>query len=197
VTDHRVAVWRGLDAWRAEYVDVWLHTDRLLARGTQIGVEPEPYRLQYALDTAVSFATARLTADTAGAGWSRRVDLIRDPDGTWHVSGDGAGDTELPAPGGDAAALAGAVDCDLGFSALFNSLPVLRERLLERAEPVDFEMAWVSVPDLAVKKAPQRYVPLSEERVQFLSSGGAFRAEIHFDADGLVTLYEDFLERVA
>jgi hypothetical protein len=40
-------------------------------------------------------------------------------------------------------------------------------------------------------------VPLSEERVQFLSSGGAFRAEIHFDADGLVTLYEDFLERVA
>jgi uncharacterized protein len=197
VTGHRVAVWRGLDAWRAEYVDVWLHTDRLLARGTQIGVEPEPYRLQYALDTAVSFATARLTADTAGAGWSRRVDLIRDPDGTWHVSGDAAGHTELPAPGGDAAALAGAVDCDLGFSALFNSLPVLRERLLERAEPMDFEMAWVSVPDLAVNRSPQRYVPLSEERVQFLSSGGAFRAEIHFDADGLVTLYEDFLERVA
>ena len=197
MTDHHVAVWRGLDAWRAEYVDVWLHTDRLLARGTQIGVEPEPYRLQYALDTAVSFATARLTADTAGAGWSRRVDLIRDPDGTWHVSGDAAGDTELPAPGGDAAALAGAVDCDLGFSALFNSLPVLRERLLERGEPMDFEMAWVSVPDLAVNRAPQCYVPLSEERVQFLSSGGAFRAEIHFDADGLVTLYEDFLERVA
>ena len=54
-----------------------------------------------------------------------------------------------------------------------------------------------TVPDLAVNRAPQRYVPLSEERVQFLSSGGAFRAEIHFDADGLVTLYEDFLERVA
>jgi hypothetical protein len=160
-------------------------------------VEPEPYRLQYALDTAVSFATSRLTADTAGAGWSRRVDLIRDPDGTWHVSGDAVGDTELPAPGGDAAALAGAVDCDLGFSALFNSLPILRERLLEHGKPMDFEMAWVSVPDLAVIKAPQRYVPLSDERVQFISSGGAFRAEIHFDADRLVTLYEDFLERVA
>jgi uncharacterized protein len=197
VKDHRVAVWRGLDAWRAEYADVWLHADRLLARGTQIGVEPESYRLQYALDTAPGFATARLTADTAGAGWSRRLDLIRDPDGTWHVSGDAAGETELPAPGGDAAALAGAVDCDLGFSALFNSLPVLRERLLERREPMDFDMAWVSVPDLAVNKAPQRYVPLSGERVQFISSGGAFRAEIHFDDEGLVTLYEDFLERVS
>jgi uncharacterized protein len=197
VKEHRVAVWRGLDAWRAEYADVWLHSDRLLARGLQIGAEPESYRLQYALDTAPGFATARLTADTAGAGWSRRVDLIRDTDGAWHVSGDTAGDTELPAPGGDAAALAGAVDCDLGFSALFNSLPVLRERLFERGKPMDFEMAWVSVPDLAVKRVPQRYVPLSDERVQFISSGGAFRAEIHFDAEGLVTLYEDFLERVA
>jgi hypothetical protein len=197
VRDHRVAIWRGLDAWRAEYADVWLHSDRLLARGTQIGVEPESYRLQYALDTAPGFVTARLTADTAGTGWSRRVDLIRDADGTWHVSGDAAGDAELPAPGGDAAALAGAVDCDVGFSALFNSLPILRERLLERGRPMDFEMAWVSVPDLAVNKAPQRYVPLSDERVQFISSAGAFRAEIHFDDERLVTLYEDFLERVA
>ena len=192
-----MAVWRGLDAWRAEYADVWLHSDRLLARGTQIGLEPETYRLQYALDTAPGFATARLTADTAGEGWSRRVDLIRDPDGTWHVSGDSAGETELRAPGGDAAALAGAVDCDLGYSALFNSLPVLRERLLDRGEPMDFEMAWVSVPDLAVNRAAQRYVPLSDERVQFISSEGAFRAGIHFDDEGLVTLYEDFLERVA
>jgi hypothetical protein len=199
VREHRVAVWRGLDAWRAEYAEVWLHADRLLARGTQLGVEPEAYRLQYALDTAPGFETARLTADAVGTGWSRRVDLIRDPDGTWHVSGDvaGAGTSELPAPGGDAAALAGAVDCDLGFSALFNTLPVLRERLLERGEPMDFEMAWVSVPDLAVNRSPQRYVPLSEERVEFISGGGDFRAEIHFDEEGLVTLYEDFLERVA
>ena len=195
--EHRVAVWRGLDAWRAEYVDVWLHSDRLLARGTQLGIEPESYRLQYALDTAAGFQTARLTADCAGTGWSRRVDLIRDPDGTWHVSGDTMGETDLPTPGGDAAALGGAVDCDLGFSALFNSLPILRERLLERREPMDFEMAWISVPDLAVTRSPQRYVPLSDERVQFISSGGAFRAEIHFDEEGLVTLYEDFLERVA
>jgi uncharacterized protein len=197
VTDHRVAVWRGLDAWRAEYADVWLHSDRLLARGTQIGIEPESYRMQYALDTAPGFATARLTADSAGAGWSRRVDLIRDPDGSWHVSGDSAGETELPAPGGEAGALEGVVDCDLGFSALFNSLPVLREGLLERGRPMDFDMAWVSVPDLAVNRAPQRYVPLSEERVQFISGEGAFRAEIHFDDESLVTLYEDFLERVA
>jgi hypothetical protein len=197
VRDHHVAVWRGLDAWRAEYVDVWLYADRLLARGIQIGIEPEPYRLQYALDTTPPFTTARLTADTAGAGWSRRLDLTRDPDGGWHLSADEAGSSELAGPGGDPADLAGAVDCDLGFSALFNSLPVLRERLLERRKPADFQMAWVSVPDLAVRRSPQRYVPLSGERVQFISLDNDYRAEIHFDDDGLVTLYEDFLERVA
>jgi hypothetical protein len=197
VKEHRVAAWRGLDAWRAEYVDIWLHFDRLLARGVQIGIEPEPYRLQYAFDTRPRFTTARLTADTAGAGWSRRLDLVRDPDGAWHVSADESGSSGLAGPGGDPADLAGAVDCDLAFSALFNSLPVLREGLLRHREAMDFEMAWVSVPELAVRRSPQRYVPLSNERVQFISLDSEFRAEVHFDADGLVTVYEDFLERVA
>ena len=192
--EHRVVVWRGLDAWRAEYVDVWLHADRLLARGVQIGIEPEPYRLQYAHDTAPGFITARLTADTSGAGWSRRVDLARDADGTWRLSADGAGTTDMSPPGGDPADLAGAMDCDLAYSALFNSFPVLRARLLEHREPMDFEMAWVSVPDLGVRPSAQRYVPLGDDRVQFVSDD--FRATIQFDADGLVTLYEDFLERV-
>ncbi len=195
--EHKVAVWRGLAEWRAEYVDVWLHADRVLARGTQIGIQPEPYRLQYALDTAPGFATARLTADAAGAGWSRRLDLVRAPDGTWQVSADAAGTTDMPPPGGEPAALAGAVDCDLASSALFNSLPVLREHLLEHRTPMDFEMTWVSVPDLAVRRSPQRYVPLSHERVQFIALDTDFRANVHFGPDGLVTLYEDFLERVA
>jgi hypothetical protein len=197
VREHKVAVWRGLDEWRAEYVDLWLHADRVLARGTQIGIQPEPYRLQYALDTAPGFATARLTADAAGAGWSRRLDLVRAPDGTWRVSADAAGTTDMPPPGGEPAALAGAVDCDLASSALFNSLPVLREHLLEHRTPMDFEMTWVSVPDLAVRRSPQRYVPLSHERVQFIALDSDFRANVHFGPDGLVTLYEDFLERVA
>ena len=195
--DHRVAVWRGLDAWRAEYADIWLHADRILARGTQIGVDPEPYRLQYALDTEPPFTTTRLTADTVGAAWSRRLDLTREPGGRWHVSADQAGSAEFPAPGGDPAAVDSAIDCDVAFSALFNSLPVLRENLLRRNEPMDFEMVFVSVPDLAVRRSPQRYVPLSEERVQFISLDHDYRAEIHFDTDGLVALYEDFLERVA
>ena len=55
-------------------------------------------------------------------------------------------------------------------------------------------MAWISVPDLNVRRSEQRYEPLGEGRVRY--SSGEFEAVIHFDEQGLVTLYEGFLERV-
>jgi hypothetical protein len=50
------------------------------------------------------------------------------------------------------------------------------------------------VPDLNVKRSDQRYTPLGNATVNYTS--GDFTADIHFDSDGLVTLYEDYLERV-
>jgi uncharacterized protein len=196
VREHRVAVWSGLDAWRAEYADVWLHSDRLIARGTQLGVEPEPYRLQYGLDTARGFATARLTVDSSGAGWSRRLDLVRDDDGNWHISADATGEAELPPPGGEPDTVAGAVDCDLGFSPLTNTMPILRERLREGGGPVDLVMAWVSVPDLQVHRSEQRYEPIDERHVRFVGEDGAFVAELELDGEGLVVRYPELAEPV-
>jgi uncharacterized protein len=199
MTAARSIVWRGLDEWRAEYVEVALRSDRLLARGTQLGADPLPYRMTYALDTASGFATSRITIDAEGvhpdAGrWTRRLDLLRAPDGAWTVSGDGSGDPGLSPPGGDAAALNGAVDCDLGFSPLTNSLPILR-RSLEQ----DLTMAWISVPDLTVTPAAQRYEPLEGTAVRFLALDGQFEgftADLELDADGFVVRYPDLAERV-
>jgi hypothetical protein len=56
-------------------------------------------------------------------------------------------------------------------------------------------MAFVTVPELAVSRSDQRYTPLGDGRVNYAS--GDFSADIHFDDDGLVRLYEDYLERVA
>jgi uncharacterized protein len=194
VREHRVAVWRGLDAWRSEYADVWLHMDRLIARGTQLGVEPEPYRLQYALDTASGFATARLTVDSSGAGWSRRLDLVRDENGAWRISADGTGEAELPPPGGEPETVAGALDCDIAFSPLTNTMPILRSRLLQGGGPVDLAMAWVSVPDLQVHRSEQRYEPIDERHVRFVGEDGTFVAELELDGEGLVTRYPELAE---
>jgi hypothetical protein len=189
-------LWRGLDGWRAEYCDVSLYADRLFARGTQIGLDPLPYKLSYALDTAIGFDTARLTVDSQGEGWSRRLDLLRDPQGAWHISADSRGAGELPEPGGDPAEFAEARDCDLGFCPLTNTMPILREGIRDGRGPVDLIMAWVSVPDLRVIRSEQRYEPIDDRRVRYVGKHRDFVGELELDADGLVVRYPDLAERV-
>ena len=193
---HQSLIWRGLDGWRAEYCDVSLYADRLLARGTQIGVDPTPYRLQYALDTASGFDTARLTVDAQGEGWARRLDLIRDPRKGWYVSADGKGRTDLPDAGGDSADFAEARDCDLGFCPLTNTMPILREGIRDGRGPVDLIMAWVSVPDLRVIRSEQRYEPIDERRVRYVGRHRDFVGELELDEDALVIRYPGLAERV-
>jgi hypothetical protein len=86
--------------------------------------------------------------------------------------------------------LAGADFFDLGFSPLFNSLPVWAGLDGSR----DFTMRFVDVPSLEVSESAQRYEPLAPGRLRF--SSGDFVAEIEYDEDGLVTRYDCLAERV-
>jgi hypothetical protein len=91
--------------------------------------------------------------------------------------------------------LGGADFFDLGHSAFFNSLPVARDRLLgQGAAARDYTMRFVRVPELTAEPAWQRYEPLGNRVVRYRSSG--YQADITFDTDGFVTLYQDYLERV-
>jgi uncharacterized protein len=84
---------------------------------------------------------------------------------------------------------------DLHHSAFFNSLPVARDGLLDDgAAAREYTMRFVRVPELTAEPAWQRYEPLGNRAVRFRSN--AYQADITFDADGFVTLYEDYLERV-
>jgi hypothetical protein len=183
----------------AELAEVELTAGRLAAAGTAIGADPLPYRLDYELLTGDDYATVSLLVSTAGDGWRRRLELRRDGDGTWKAAAEAEGDLghDLPAPGGDAGPLAGAVDCDLGLCPLTNTMPVLRHGLLRGGGPVDLAMAWVSVPDLAVFPSPQRYTHLARDGgtalVRFESED--FRADIAFDDDGLVLDYPGIARR--
>lgn len=59
---------------------------------------------------------------------------------------------------------------DLGWSPLFNSLPVLRDGLLaDGAGPREYTMRWVDVPALGVRRSEQRYEPLGGARIRYSS----------------------------
>lgn len=83
--------------------------------------------------------------------------------------------------------LDGADFFDLGFSPLFNSLPVMRDGLLAAGPPRDYVMRWIDVPSLTVHTSAQRYEPLGGGIVRFTAED--FRADITFDAAGFVLSY--------
>jgi hypothetical protein len=82
---------------------------------------------------------------------------------------------------------------DLGFSPLFNSLPVLHDGLLDGGAARDYVMRWVDVPSLEVRTSEQRYEPLGGGRVRY--SSATFEAVLVFDADGFVVDYPGLAQR--
>jgi uncharacterized protein len=198
---NRMVWWNGLDQWRAEVSEIDLGSGRLSASGVQIGVDPLPYRLDYAVVTSSGFVTEAIRVIVKGAGWHRRLDLRRDTSGHWSCDVENSGAADLPAPGGDMSAVAGALDCDLGRSPSSNTMPVRRHNLHREPGAVDFFMAWVSVPDLSVHPSRQRYEhvrldPDDTSVVRYVGEHRDYVGELRFDRDGVVITYPDLAERV-
>ena len=82
---------------------------------------------------------------------------------------------------------------DLGWSPLFNSLPVIRDGLLGSGPARDYVMQWVDVPSLEVTTSKQRYEPLGNGLIRFRS--GSFTADIQFDENGFVVDYPGIARR--
>jgi uncharacterized protein len=198
----RLVIWQGLDGWRAEAASIELTTSGVHATGTQLGSDPVTYRLDYTLDAAQNFVTRSLSVEVTGEGWSRSVRLAHDGAGGWHCESEQSGGVDLPAPGGVGKALAGAKDCDLGFSPLTNLMPIRRHSLDARPGSADLLMAWVSVPDLGVVAYPQRYEHIGVGQmgavVRFTSLGihDGFTSDLELDRDGLVLVYPQLARRV-
>ena len=157
------------------------------ARGTQLG---RGYRLDYALDAPEDFVTRSLEVTAVGEGWSRRLVLEHDGNGAWRSNSE------------DAAPVAGALDCDLGFSPLTNLMPIRRHLLHRQTGSVDILAAWVSVPELMLHSSHQRYEHVSRDgdrsvvRYVDLGTDAGFTSDLVVDDDGLVIVYPQLAERV-
>jgi hypothetical protein len=198
-----VLTWRadpGSGEERFEQAHVDTETDGLRARGTiLVGsgqlVGPEgPYRVDYELDTDGDWATHRLVVRVEGAGWRRELWLRRGADGDWTCRRLSDPDDHLPAIDRPAA-LAGALDCDLLSSPLFNMMPLRRSGLHREPGEQEFLMAWVGIPDLRVSPSRQTYRHVRLGVVSFASEGG-FTAEIDLDADAFPLRYPSVAVRV-
>ena len=189
----RAVGWVKDDPFGVEFAEISLASDRLSATGVAVGTSPVAYRLDYELETTAGFVTSRLRVWSRGQGWHRALELRRDATGRWELEAEQEGELDLPASGGDPAALADALDCDLGLSPVTNLMPILRHNLLSGGGPVELTAAWVSVPDLRVRADGQRYSHLrsgpSHHLLRYEATDGSFSAEITVDSVGIVVDY--------
>ncbi|MFC4029980.1 putative glycolipid-binding domain-containing protein [Streptomyces polygonati] len=185
MADERMLTWSVEESGGFESSWVVTGPGTLTARGRAVGVRPEPYWIEYVLETGRDCATRRLRVTAEDASGTRRLDL-RCEGGRWTADG-------RPLP-----ELDGAVDCDLGRSPLTNTMPVLRHRLHREPGEFDFLMAFVPVPGLNVRASRQRYTHLGRTdgggRVRYAS--GDFRSDLEFDQDGLVLVYPGIARRL-
>jgi uncharacterized protein len=199
---HRTVAWDKEDGYGVELVDVDLGPDRLAAQGVAIGWDPVAFHLEFRLETGLDWVTSALEVRSRGDGWRRTLELRRSDRGAWTIEVTAAGDVDLEPPGGDPAAIADALDCDLGNCPLTNTMPVLRHDLLRRDGSLDFVMAFVTVPGLVVRRSGQRYTPLGAgadglRRIEYRSLDSSFVSELSFDADGLCVDYPQLGRMVA
>jgi uncharacterized protein len=195
----RALLWTRTDTAGSEHV---LFDDRrgLVARGTQIAVDPIPYTCRYELHTDESWATARFVATAEGAGWLRTVRMERAA-GRWRVTtaeqGTLSGVFRLPAkdsvahePGiEDPDRLEDVLDVDLGGSPLTNTLVLKRLGMRDATVAA----AWVLPPSLAVVRAEQTYTVLSPTTVRYASDN--FETDIELDEHGYVRDYPGLAKR--
>ena len=197
-----LVIWEGLDDWRAEVAHVAIGDGELSATGTQLGVDPLPYRLDYELETSEGFVTRAMRVEVGGEGWARRLDLSHDGHGNWRCESEQDGMPDLPAPGGGVSALGDARDVDLGLSPLTNLMPLRRAGLHEGPGATDLVAAWISVPDLGLHASRQRYEHVHRGSrgavVRYVDVGAhaGFTSDLEVDGDGLVRLYPGLARRV-
>src|SRR5262249_40508099 len=102
--------------------------------------------------------------------------------------------------GGDPTRLAGALDCDLGLSPVTNLMPLLRHELLSGGRPVELITAWVSVPDLGVRRDGHLYHPIlrgpHHDVVRVQATDDSRAADITVDRDGIVIDYPGIARRL-
>ena len=194
----RSLCWQRIDSIGIEQA---LLDDRsgLYARGTVVGTDPVPYSGSYELQADESWASARLTVSVEGAGWLRSAKLERAA-GRWHVTAGEQGDLDaalmkagrarVDLPGAeDPDRLSAALDVDLGYSPLTNTLPIRRLALRSATAGTTqtITAAWVLMPSLVVVPNKQTYTVVAPGTIRY--SSGDFSADLTVDGEGYVTHY--------
>lgn len=176
--------WRRLDVPGREQARVeqtaagWRLTSELDAEDEGVAA-----RLRYTIDCDREWRTRSALIEGEANGEPVRFALTADGEGHWRRDG-------APLP-----ALDGALDVDLGFTPMTNTLPI-RRLGLEVGETAPVRSAWLRFPELHLESLEQTYTREAERAFGYRAQvdGEPFTARLDTDACGRVLLYEGLWE---
>jgi hypothetical protein len=165
------------------------------ALGRMVRVEPSGgFTASYRLVVGEDGRLSRLSVTSATAERERHLTINRTDDGVWLLdTGTGSGAVRDDC--------AGAVEVDLAFSPLFNTIPIRRLGLHREPGEHTMPMVFVSLPDLEVRVVEQTYRTISvlDEaggRAEVGFRSGDFTADLVVDAAGVVETYPGLARRL-
>ena len=174
--------WPGL-----EHVIVSADAIAWRAHGRVIMAEERLVTVDYELRCDAAFRVTGLTISVTESAGGMRLALAADGDGHWEANGHVRPDLD------------GCIDLDINCTPLTNTLPV-RRLDWSAGQAHDLDVAYVSVPDLSVSRARQRYTLLARDAGEepgqrvFRYESGSFRADLPVDGHGLVLDYPGIWE---
>jgi hypothetical protein len=158
-------------------------TDRgYQARGeVSATLDGAPLHASYLVETDTSWRTGHVRVDVKGGG---TLEILSDGAGHWRRA-DG---TALPD-------LDGCLDPDISMTPFTNTVAI--RRLGSRVgAAADIKVAYILVPELTLRAAPQRYTHLSRQLWRFDGLDIDFTADITVDDDGFVVEYPGLFQRL-
>jgi hypothetical protein len=192
-----LVTWRSDDGRGVEGTRLLIGDGGVRALGRMVhggGADAPPFTASYRLVAGTDGTLRRLAVTSATAGRERHLTLNRTDDGFWLL------DT---GSGGSRSDFDRAVDVDLAFSPMFNTLPIRRLGLHRGPGEHLLKVVFVALPELTAEVVDQRYravSPLGEgERPGEAVVGftwNTFAAELVVDADAVVTSYPGVASRL-
>ena len=146
-----VLTWRSPDCTRMESARVVLAGGRIKAHGRIVAAatpDHPAFCASYDLITDDSGATKRLSINVSLPDRERQLSIARDEENMWLVTG---------YQGESRNSYDGALDVDMMLSPFFNTLPIRRLSLHQRAESVTLPVVYVYLPELTVSAAAISY----------------------------------------
>ena len=143
-------------------------------------LEGKPLEASYLVETDTAWHTRRVRVAVKGGG---TLEILSDGAGHWRrVDG-----TALPE-------LDGCLDPDISMTPFTNTVAI-RRLGSKVGEAAEIKVAYILVPELALRAAPQRYTHLSERLWRFDGLDIDFTADITVDEDGFVMDYPGLVRR--